>query len=67
MVIKRLDMRASQEESDTIIVQQVADVQAARVLMVADDADNFVILLHFCCKGDMLASSSVMMVYPNQG
>ena len=46
ILIKRLDMRTTQEEADTIIVQQVADVQADRVLVVADDTDIFVLLLH---------------------
>ncbi len=51
--------------ADTIIVQQVAHVQAERVLMMDDDTDIFVLLIHICCQGDI--SSSVMMVSPIQG
>ena len=32
--------------------------------MVADDTDIFIILLHFCCQGDISASTSVLMVSP---
>ncbi len=65
ILIKLLDMTTTQEEADIIIVQQVAHVQAEIVLMIADDTDIFVDLIHFCCQGDI--SSSVMMVSPIQG
>ncbi len=65
ILIKLLNMTTTQEDADTIIVQQVAHVQAERVLMVADKTDIFVLLLHFCSQGDI--SSSVMMVSPIQG
>ncbi len=65
ILIKVMDMTTTQEEADTIIVQHVAHVQAERVLMVADDTDIFVLLLHVCYQGDI--SSSVMMVCLIQG
>ena len=45
-----------------MIVQQVAEVKAKKVLVVADDTDIFVLLLHLCCQGDIPASTSVVMV-----
>ncbi len=59
ILIKLLDMTTNQEETDTIIVHQVAYMQAERVLMMADDTDIFVLLLPFCCQGDI--SSSVLL------
>ena len=35
--------------------------------MVADDTDVFVLLFHFCCQGDIPASTSVLMVSPIRG
>ena len=35
--------------------------------MVADDTDIFVLLFHFCCQGDIPASTSVLMVSPIRG
>ena len=48
-------------------MQQVAEVKAKKVLVVADDTETFVILLHFCCQGDIPASTSVLMVSPIRG
>ena len=45
-----------------MIVQQVAEVKAKKVLVVADDTDIFVLLCHLCCQGDIPASTSVVMV-----
>ena len=56
-----------QEEADTMIVQQVADVKPKKALVVADDTDVFVLLLHFCCKEDIPASTFVLMVSPIHG
>ena len=56
VIIKRKDMKITQEEADTMIVQQVAEVKAKHVLVVADDTDIVVILLHFCCQCDIPAS-----------
>ena len=50
-----------------MIVQQVAEVKAKQVLVVADDTDIFVLLLHLCCQGDIPASTSVLMVSPILG
>ena len=47
-----------------MIVQQVAEVKAKKVLVVADDTAIFVILLHLCCQGDIPVSTSVLMVSP---
>ena len=55
-------MRTTQEEADTLIVQQVASVQATKALVVADDTDIFVLLLHFCFYGGI--TSRVLMVSP---
>lgn len=62
VVIKRHDMATTHEEGDTIIVQQVASVEAHRSLVVADDTDIFILLLHFSYEGDI--SFPVTMVSP---
>lgn len=67
VLIKRQDMKTTQEEADTIIVQQVVEAKAKKVLVVADDTDIFVLLLHFFCQGDIPASTIVLMVSPIQG
>ena len=64
VVIKRQYMKTTQDEADTTIVQQVAEVKAKKVLVVAGDTDIFVLLLHKCCQGDIPASTSVLMVSP---
>ena len=64
VIIKRQDMKTTQEEADTMIVQQVAEVKAKIVPVVADDTDIFVLLLHLCCQGDIPVSTSVLMVSP---
>ena len=48
-------------------MQQVADVKPKKALVVADDTDVFALLLHFCCKEDIPASTSVLMVSPIHG
>ena len=50
-----------------MIVQQVAEVKAKKVLVVADDTYIVVLLLYFCCQGDIPASTSVLMVSPIRG
>ena len=67
VISKRHDLKTTQEEADTIIVQQVAKVNANKVLVVADDTDIFVLLLHFCYQGDISASTSIQMVSPIHG
>ena len=66
VIIRRQDMETTQE-ADTMIVQQVAEVKAKKVLVVADDTDIVVLLLYFCCQGDIPASRSVLMVSPIRG
>ena len=60
-------MTTKQEEADTMVVQQVEEVKAKKVLVVANDTDIFVILLHFCCQCDIPASPSVLMVSQIRG
>ena len=67
IIIHQQDMKTMQEEADTMIVQQVADVKPKKAVVVADDIDVFVLLLHFCCKEDIPASTSVLMVSPIHG
>ena len=67
IIIHRQDMKTMQEEADTMIVQQVADVNPKKALVVADDTDVCVLLLHFCCKEDIPASTSALMVSPIHG
>ena len=47
IIIHHQDMKTIQEEANTMIVQQVADVKPKKVLVVAHDTDVFVLLLHF--------------------
>ena len=47
-----------------MIVQQLAEVKAKKVLVVADDTDIDVLLLHLFCQGGIPASTSVLMVSP---
>ena len=58
-------MATTQEEGDTLIVQQVSYVEDGTVLVVADDTDIFVLLLYFCHQGSI--SCKVLMVSPIQG
>ena len=67
VITQRQDMKTMQEEADTMIVHQVADVRPKKALVIADDTDIFVLLLHFCCQGDIPASTSVLMVSPIHG
>ena len=66
-IIQRQDMKTMQEEADAMIVHQVADVRPKKALVIADDTDIFVLLLHFYCQGDVPASTSVLMVSPIHG
>ena len=47
VIIKRQYMKTKQEEADTMVVQQVEEVKAKKVLVVADDTD-IIIYLFFC-------------------
>ena len=44
---QRNDMWTTQEEVNTIIIQQVSQVTAGTVLVVADDTDVFLLLLYY--------------------
>ena len=50
VIMYHQDMKIIEEEADTMIVQQVADVRPTKALIVVDDTDVFVLFLHFCCK-----------------
>ena len=65
VVSRRDDMTITHEEADTMIIQQVASVGAANVLVVADDTDVFVLLCRFVFNGDI--TGHVMMVSPIRG
>ena len=67
VIIKRKYMKTKQDEADAMVVQQVEEVKAKKVRVVADDTDIFVLLFHFCCQGDIPASTSVLMVSPIRG
>ena len=47
VIIKRQDMKTKLEEADTIVVRQMEEVKAKKVLVVADDTD-IIIYLFFC-------------------
>ena len=55
VITKRQDMKTTQEEAANMIIQQdVAEVKAnlaKEVLVVVDDTDICVRLLHICCQG----------------
>lgn len=53
VVTRREDMSITHEESDTMIIRQIAYVGASEVLVVADDTDVFVLLCHFVFEGDI--------------
>ena len=62
-------LRTSNEEADVIIVNQllwaVRDKEAANVLIVCDDTDVFILLLHYYCQEGLRCC--VMMQGPNKG
>lgn len=64
-VSRRDDMTITHDEADTMIIQQVASVGAANVLVVADDTDVFVLLCHFVFHGAI--TGHVMMASPIRG
>ena len=59
VLINRYDMKTTQEEADTILVQQIASVQPESALVVADDTDVFILLLHFCHSGSVFIFKSI--------
>ena len=52
-VIPKEQFRTTQEEADTIIVQQLIIAAPQKAIVVADDTDIFVLLLHFCHTGEI--------------
>lgn len=65
LVIRRHDMVVTQEEADTIIMNQIITSEYSRVLVVADDTDVFVLLCHFIFHGNI--KSHVIMMSPIKG
>ncbi|KAI0219559.1 hypothetical protein LSAT2_028913 [Lamellibrachia satsuma] len=64
-VNKHQDMAITQEEGDTLIVQQISRVEDGTVLVVADDTDIFVLLLYFCHQEDGSTTLSPTTVPPD--
>ena len=64
VIMYHQDMKIIEEEADTMIIQQVADVRPPKALIVVDDTDVFVLFLHFCCKENIpvIAWSSVIII-----
>ena len=58
-------MTITHEETDTMIIHQVAYVGANNVLVVADDTDIVVLLCHFVFRGDI--AGHVIMISPIRG
>ena len=65
VVIMLQDISITQEEGDTILIQQVESVGAPNSLVVADDTNICVLLLYSCHHGDI--PFQVMIVSPIQG
>ena len=62
IVSRREDMAIIHEEADTMLIQQVASVSVANVLVIADDTDIFVLLCHFVFN--RYITGHVMMTSP---
>lgn len=58
-------MAIMHDEADTMLIQQVASVGVANVLVIADDTDVFVLLCHFVFNRDI--TGHVMMASPIRG
>ena len=65
LVSRRQDLATTQEEADTVIIQQVARVTVGIVIVVVDDTDIYIPLLYFCHIGNRYCN--VHMVSPVQG
>ena len=48
-------MRSTQEEADTILVHQVSLLGPVKAIVIVDDTDVFILLLHFIWSGDIKA------------
>ena len=62
---KRIDMTTTQEEADTIIIQQLARLSVETALVIADDTDIFLLLVHFMFNNAI--KSKVFMSSPSKG
>ena len=65
IVILRHNMVVQQEEADTIIVHQVAFIHPKRALVIADDTDVYLLLMHFSFTRDI--TGKVFMSSPIHG
>ena len=69
VVVSRADLATSHEEADNIIVQQVLSCAAENaesiIIVVADDTDVFVLLLHYPHMANL--KNVVLMEYPIKG
>ena len=46
-------LQTTQEEAETIVIHHSATPAATKAIIVADDSDVFVLLLHFTFTGDI--------------
>ena len=60
----RPDLVTHHEEADTILIQHLKLTQPKRAVVLADDTDIFVLLLHFIHTGDL--KSEVVMQSPKR-
>ena len=51
----RLELTKTQEEADTILIHQVTVMGPGKAVVICDDTDVFVLLLHFVHTGDIKA------------
>ena len=49
----RMDLANHQEEADSIIVCQIKSAQASKAVIIADDTDILLLLMHFVHSGDI--------------
>ena len=64
-ITHRDDIATTHEETDTIIIRQVALLTEGTAIVVADDTDVFLLLLHFCNTKDIRCH--VLMASPISG
>ena len=64
LVISRQDMKVTHEEADTILIHQVLLIDILNALVVAEDADVFVLFCHFIHAGYI--TGQVKMILPDK-
>ena len=64
-ITHRDDIATTHEEADTIIIRQVALLTEGTAIVVADDTDVFLLLLHFCNTKDI--TCHVLVASPISG